>query len=143
MASRTRRGEDSFVHLHVHSEYSMLDGAARLKEMFAECERTGMPAIAITDHGNVYGAYDFWSKGQAAGIKPIIGTEAYVAPEHFPPAGTSGDSPSTARPRGPPEVQSEPFSSSSSSVSPPRRRASWTPRLVQRLATGVWHHQRA
>ena len=82
MASRTRRGEDSFVHLHVHSEYSMLDGAARLKEMFAECERTGMPAIAITDHGNVYGAYDFWSKGQAAGIKPIIGTEAYIAPEH-------------------------------------------------------------
>jgi DNA polymerase III subunit alpha len=82
MASRTRRSEDSFVHLHVHSEYSMLDGAARLKEMFAECERTGMPAIAITDHGNVYGAYDFWSKGQAAGIKPIIGTEAYIAPEH-------------------------------------------------------------
>ena len=50
--------------------------------MFAECERTGMPAIAITDHGNVYGAYDFWSKAQAAGIKPIIGIEAYVAPEH-------------------------------------------------------------
>jgi DNA polymerase-3 subunit alpha len=72
----------SFVHLHVHSEYSMLDGAARLTEMFAECERTGMPAIAITDHGNVYGAYDFWSKAQAAGIKPIIGIEAYVAPEH-------------------------------------------------------------
>ncbi len=82
-ASRASRGsERSFVHLHVHSEYSMLDGAARLTEMFAECERTGMPAIAITDHGNVYGAYDFWSKGQAAGIKPIIGTEAYVAPEH-------------------------------------------------------------
>jgi DNA polymerase-3 subunit alpha len=60
----------------------MLDGAARLTEMFAECERTGMPAIAITDHGNVYGAYDFWSKAQAAGIKPIIGIEAYVAPEH-------------------------------------------------------------
>ncbi len=70
------------MHLHVHTEYSMLDGAARLREMFAECERTGMPAIAITDHGNVYGAYDFWSKAQAAGIKPIIGTEAYVAPEH-------------------------------------------------------------
>ncbi len=72
----------SFVHLHVHSEYSMLDGAARLTEMFAECDRTGMPAIAITDHGNLYGAYDFWSKAQAAGIKPIIGIEAYVAPEH-------------------------------------------------------------
>jgi DNA polymerase-3 subunit alpha len=77
-----RGSERSFAHLHVHSEYSMLDGAARLTEMFAECERTGMPAIAITDHGNVYGAYDFWSKGQAAGIKPIIGTEAYLAPEH-------------------------------------------------------------
>jgi DNA polymerase III subunit alpha len=73
---------DSFVHLHVHTEYSMLDGAARLKDMFEECQRTEMPAIAITDHGNVYGAYDFWSKAQAAGIKPIIGTEAYVAPEH-------------------------------------------------------------
>jgi DNA polymerase-3 subunit alpha len=77
-----RGSEDSFVHLHVHTEYSMLDGAARLKELFSECERTGMPAVAITDHGNVYGAYDFWSKAQAAGIKPIIGIEAYVAPEH-------------------------------------------------------------
>jgi DNA polymerase III subunit alpha len=81
-ASRTTRGEDSFVHLHVHTEYSMLDGAARLKDLFGECERTGMSAIAITDHGNVYGGYDFWSKAQAAGIKPIIGIEAYLAPEH-------------------------------------------------------------
>src|SRR6266699_776312 len=75
-------GGDSFVHLHVHTEYSMLDGAARLKDMFAECQRSQMPAMAITDHGNVYGAYDFWKKARAAGIKPIIGTEAYVAPEH-------------------------------------------------------------
>ncbi len=74
--------ERSFVHLHVHTEYSMLDGAARLNDLFSECERTGMPAVAITDHGNVYGAYDFWSKAQAVGIKPIIGIEAYVAPEH-------------------------------------------------------------
>jgi DNA polymerase III subunit alpha len=82
-AGQSGKGSDrSFVHLHVHTEYSMLDGAARLKEMFSECERTGMPAVAITDHGNVYGAYDFWSKAQAAGIKPVIGTEAYVAPEH-------------------------------------------------------------
>src|ERR1700734_1053026 len=71
-----------FVHLHVHTEYSMLDGAARLKDMFAECERGGMSAIAITDHGNVYGAYDFYTKARAAGVKPIIGIEAYVAPEH-------------------------------------------------------------
>jgi DNA polymerase-3 subunit alpha len=77
------KGSDrSFVHLHVHTEYSMLDGAARLTELFSECERTGMPAVAITDHGNVYGAFDFWSKAQAAGVKPVIGIEAYVAPEH-------------------------------------------------------------
>jgi len=89
-ASRTTLGRttnggatrDSFVHLHVHTEYSMLDGAARLDDLFAECTRMGMPAIAMTDHGNVYGAYDFWSKAEAAGIKPIIGIEAYVAPEH-------------------------------------------------------------
>src|ERR1035437_2188089 len=72
----------NFVHLHVHTEYSMLDGAARLKDLFAECEQTGMSAIAMTDHGNVYGAYDFWVKARAAGIKPIIGIEAYIAPEH-------------------------------------------------------------
>src|SRR6266568_684873 len=75
-------GGDSFVHLHVHTEYSMLDGAARLKDLFAECQRTGMPAIAMTDHGNIYGAYDFWSKANAAGVRPIIGIEAYVAPDH-------------------------------------------------------------
>src|SRR6202042_1008812 len=75
-------GNDSFVHLHVHTEYSMLDGAARLADLFSECQRTGMPAIAMTDHGNVYGAYDFWTKARKAGIKPIIGIEAYVAPEH-------------------------------------------------------------
>ena len=72
----------SFVHLHVHTEYSMLDGAARLKDVFSACQAAEMPAIAITDHGNVYGAYDFWTKATAAGIKPIIGIEAYVAPEH-------------------------------------------------------------
>ena len=71
---------DSFVHLHVHTEYSMLDGAARLKDLFAGCEQAGMPALAMTDHGNLYGAYDFAQKAKAAGIKPIIGTEAYIAP---------------------------------------------------------------
>jgi DNA polymerase-3 subunit alpha len=82
-AAAAERGADGgFVHLHVHTEYSMLDGAARLKDLFAECEQTGMPAIAMTDHGNVYGAYDFWVKARAAGIKPIIGIEAYIAPEH-------------------------------------------------------------
>ncbi|MBB5955744.1 DNA polymerase-3 subunit alpha [Saccharothrix tamanrassetensis] len=72
---------DSFVHLHVHTEYSMLDGAAKLKDMFAECERLGMTAAAITDHGNMYGAYDFYRQATAAGIKPVVGIEAYMAPE--------------------------------------------------------------
>jgi DNA polymerase-3 subunit alpha len=75
-------GGRSFVHLHLHTEYSMLDGAARLKDVFAACEQSGMSAIAMTDHGNVYGAYDFWAKARAVGIKPIIGIEAYIAPEH-------------------------------------------------------------
>jgi DNA polymerase-3 subunit alpha len=64
---------DSFVHLHVHTEYSMLDGAARLDELFARTAELGMPALAMTDHGNVFGAYDFWKKAQAHGVKPIIG----------------------------------------------------------------------
>ncbi|MDT5031504.1 MAG: polymerase subunit alpha [Actinoplanes sp.] len=72
---------DSFVHLHVHTEYSMLDGAARLKDLFAEAQRQGMPAVAITDHGNMHGAYDFYKQAAAAGVTPVIGVEAYVAPE--------------------------------------------------------------
>ncbi len=60
----------------------MLDGAARLDDLFEQCAGMGMSSIAMTDHGNVYGAYDFYSKARAAGIKPIIGTEAYIAPEH-------------------------------------------------------------
>ncbi|MDR0346646.1 MAG: DNA polymerase III subunit alpha [Nocardiopsaceae bacterium] len=82
MTAAGSRGDGGFVHLHVHTEYSMLDGAARLKDLFARCEREGMPAVAMTDHGNLYGAYDFWAKARAAGVKPIIGIEAYVAPEH-------------------------------------------------------------
>ncbi|HZN72030.1 MAG TPA: PHP domain-containing protein, partial [Micromonosporaceae bacterium] len=71
---------DSFVHLHVHTEYSMLDGAARLTDLFAEAQRLGMPALAMTDHGNLYGAYDFYKRATAAGIKPVIGVEAYITP---------------------------------------------------------------
>ncbi|NEN06106.1 DNA polymerase III subunit alpha [Diaminobutyricibacter tongyongensis] len=71
---------DSFVHLHVHSEYSMLDGAARVKPLIDAAVEQGMPAVAITDHGNVFGAFDFWKTATDAGIKPIIGTEAYLTP---------------------------------------------------------------
>jgi DNA polymerase III subunit alpha len=71
---------DSFVHLHVHTEYSMLDGAARLKDLFATAAEMGMPALAMTDHGNVFGAYDFYKQANLAGVKPIIGMEAYLTP---------------------------------------------------------------
>jgi DNA polymerase-3 subunit alpha len=70
----------SFVHLHVHTEYSMLDGAALLNPLFARTAELGMPAIAMTDHGNVHGAYAFYDKARQHGVKPIIGMEAYLTP---------------------------------------------------------------
>ncbi|MBB5852379.1 DNA polymerase III subunit alpha [Amycolatopsis umgeniensis] len=72
---------DSFVHLHVHTEYSMLDGAAKIAPLFAEAHRLGMPAVGMTDHGNMYGADEFYRQSVSAGIKPVIGIEAYLAPE--------------------------------------------------------------
>ena len=72
---------DSFVHLHVHTEYSMLDGAARLDNLFAKAAELGQPAVAMSDHGNLFGAYEFWKKGTASGVKPIIGLEGYFAPQ--------------------------------------------------------------
>ncbi|MBX7454447.1 DNA polymerase III subunit alpha [Mycolicibacterium sp. 3033] len=70
----------SFVHLHNHTEYSMLDGAAKVKPMLAEAQRLEMPAIGMTDHGNMFGASEFYNAATDAGIKPIIGIEAYIAP---------------------------------------------------------------
>ena len=69
-----------FVHLHVHSEYSLLDGACRLKELVKQTKNLGMDAIAVTDHGNMYAAVDFYKLAKKEGIKPIIGCEVYVAP---------------------------------------------------------------
>ena len=69
-----------FAHLHVHTEYSMLDGAARLDDMFKRTAALGMDSLAMTDHGNLFGAYEFWSKAKSHGIKPIIGMEAYATP---------------------------------------------------------------
>ncbi|PRW62279.1 DNA polymerase III subunit alpha [Actinopolyspora mortivallis] len=71
---------EQFAHLHVHTEYSMLDGAAKLDPLFAEAERLGQPAVAMTDHGNMFGAHDFYSRARKSNVKPIIGMEAYVAP---------------------------------------------------------------
>jgi DNA polymerase-3 subunit alpha len=71
---------DGFAHLHVHTEYSMLDGAARLDDLFVEAERLGQRSLGMTDHGYLFGAFDFWSKARAHGINPVIGIEAYVTP---------------------------------------------------------------
>jgi DNA polymerase-3 subunit alpha len=71
---------ESFVHLHVHTEYSMLDGAAKVGPLFAEAARLGMTAVAMTDHGNMYASAEFYRKAKGTGVKPIIGIEAYVAP---------------------------------------------------------------
>ena len=68
-----------FVHLHLHSEYSLLDGAARIKEIPKRAAECGHTAVALTDHGNMYGAVAFFSACKEAGIKPIIGCEVYVA----------------------------------------------------------------
>ncbi len=70
----------SFVHLHTHSEYSLLDGANRISDLIRRAQEFEMPALALTDHGCMYGAWDFMQQGQKAGIKPIVGMEAYVAP---------------------------------------------------------------
>src|SRR5437016_5500408 len=69
---------NSFVHLHLHTEYSLLDGAVRMRELMNEAVKMKMPAVAITDHGNLFGAIDFYQCAKAAGIKPIIGCEAYI-----------------------------------------------------------------
>ena len=69
-----------FVHLHVHTAYSLLDGAIRVKDLLAQAQAYGMPAVAITDHGSLFGVLDFYQKAKAAGIKPLLGCELYVAP---------------------------------------------------------------
>ena len=73
---------DSFVHLHQHTEYSMLDGAARIGDVVTSAVKDGQPAMGITDHGNMYGVLDFYQACNDAGVKPIIGSELYMAHEH-------------------------------------------------------------
>jgi DNA polymerase-3 subunit alpha len=68
-----------FVHLHLHTLYSLLDGAIRIKDLLATVKAKGMSSVAVTDHGNLYGAIDFYKQARAAGVKPILGLEAYVA----------------------------------------------------------------
>ena len=72
---------ESFTHLHVHTEFSMLDGAARLDDLVAKAVADGQPALGITDHGNMYGVLEFFKECRKQGVKPVIGTEAYMADE--------------------------------------------------------------
>ena len=70
-----------FVHLHLHSQYSLLDGSIRFEELFSLARKYGMKSLALTDHGNMFGAIEFYTEAIKGGIKPIIGCEIYVAPE--------------------------------------------------------------
>ena len=79
----------SFVHLHVHTEFSLLDGACRIPKLVERVKELGQDAVAITDHGVMYGVIDFYRACKAAGIKPIIGCEVYVAPGSVPIRSTS------------------------------------------------------
>src|SRR5579884_2937535 len=71
--------DPNFVHLHVHSDYSLLDGACRIDRLMDRALALGMGAIALTDHGNLFGAIDFYNTAKAKGIKPILGCELYLA----------------------------------------------------------------
>ena len=79
--STAHSAEHRFAHLHLHSEYSLLDGANRIKPLLQHVADLGMTAVALTDHGNLHGAVEFYTAAQKCGIKPILGIEAYVAPE--------------------------------------------------------------
>lgn len=71
----------AFTHLHVHTEYSLLDGSAKIKELVSRAAELGFKNLAITDHGVMYGVIDFYEACRAAGINPILGSEVYVAPK--------------------------------------------------------------
>src|SRR5512135_274343 len=81
-----------FVHLHCHSHYSLLDGASKIPALVKRAKALGMPALAITDHGNLYGAVEFLREAKAADLKPIVGLEAYVAPGRRTDRSTGGGS---------------------------------------------------
>lgn len=86
-------GKSPFVHLHLHSEYSLLDGAIRFSELMPLAKAHGMEALGLTDHGNLYGAISFYQEALKAGLKPIIGCELYVAPKGIHEKGAGGKTP--------------------------------------------------
>jgi DNA polymerase III subunit alpha len=84
-------GIPNFVHLHLHTDYSLLDGACELGELTAEAARRGMPAVAVTDHGNLFAAANFFNKANTHGVKPVIGCEVYVAPDSHKNRGSDAE----------------------------------------------------
>jgi DNA polymerase III subunit alpha len=84
-------GIPNFVHLHLHTDYSLLDGACEIGELTAEAARRGMPAVAVTDHGNLFAAANFFHKAATHGVKPIIGCEVYVAPDNHKNRGSDAE----------------------------------------------------
>ena len=70
----------SFVHLHLHTQYSLLDGANKIAKLIPQVKALGMPAVAMTDHGNMFGAIEFYARASPQGVQPIIGCEVYMAP---------------------------------------------------------------
>ena len=91
MGVRNLKQPADFVHLHVHSEYSLLDGAARLEKLVQRAKELRFPALALTDHGNLFGSVDFYTACVKAGVKPILGSELYVAPgSRFERSGQDG-----------------------------------------------------
>src|SRR5262250_3306550 len=81
----------NFVHLHLHTDYSLLDGACEIGELTAEAARRGMPAVAVTDHGNLFAAANFYHQATTHGVKPIIGCEVYVAPDSHKNRGSDAE----------------------------------------------------
>src|SRR5580658_1990580 len=81
----------NFVHLHLHTDYSLLDGACEIGELTAEAARRGMPAVAVTDHGNLFAAANFYHQATTHGVKPIIGCEMYVAPDNHKNRGSGAE----------------------------------------------------
>ena len=81
----------NFVHLHLHTDYSLLDGACEIGELTSEAARRGMPAVAVTDHGNLFAAASFYHQATTHGVKPIIGCEMYVAPDSHKNRGTGAE----------------------------------------------------
>ena len=81
----------NFVHLHLHTDYSLLDGACEIGELTAEAARRGMPAVAVTDHGNLFAAANFYHQATTHGVKPIIGCEVYVAPDNHKNRGAEAE----------------------------------------------------